>query len=383
MEERPMDRRQFVLGSGVAASLALAPDASAALRARQDVPARRSGARSRYAMKLGCQSMPSTDEHFAFFARYGVRNISARAQVADGRAYPTIDELARLKAMATRHGLSLDMLEPELLGSTNIDREKHPAIMLADSPERDRDIEAFATTLRNAAAVGIPCVKYNMSILGVLRTGTVPGRGDARYVAWDLARAHPDKPLTRAGVVDAERFWERIIYFLNAIVPVANDTKVRIACHPQDPGVPASGYQGVNRVLGTVDGLKRLVGIHESPYHGLNFCQGSISENLPDPATQIFDVIRWFGTRKKIFNVHFRNIHGGRNSFNETFPDEGDVDMVRALQTYAEVGYDGMLMPDHVPGMDDPAEAQRQRLENFAFCYGYIRGLLQSAQRLA
>jgi mannonate dehydratase len=334
-------------------------------------------------MKLGCQSMPSNDEHFAAFARYGVRNISARAKVADGRTYPTLDELMTLKAMAERHGLSLDMLEPELLNSTHIDREKHPAIMLADSPERDRDIEAFAQTLRNCAAAGIPCVKYNMSLLGVLRTEAVPGRGDARYFGWDLSKARPDKPLTRAGVVDADRFWERITYFLDAIVPVANETKVRIACHPQDPGVPPGGYQGIDRVLGTIDGLKRLVTINESPYHGLNFCQGTVSENLVDPSTQIFDVIRWFGARRKIFNVHFRNIHGGRNKFNETFPDEGDVDMVRALRTYAEVGYDGMIMPDHVPGMDDPAEAERQRLQNFAFCYGYIRGLLQSAQRLA
>ena len=49
---------------------------------------------------------------------------------------------------------------------------------------------------------------------------------------------------------------------------------------------------------------------HESPYHGLNFCQGTIAEMLDDPANEIFDVIRWFGERGKIFNVHFRNIKG-------------------------------------------------------------------------
>jgi mannonate dehydratase len=372
-----MNRRQFVLAGG------LAPLASLSVE-RAPAAVRQSGTgRIAYRMKLGCQSTPCTDAHFAFFARYGVTNICAQPQVADGRAYPTVGELAALKAMAERHGLILDMLEPPLLPSSHIDREKRPAIMLADDPARDRDIEAFATTLRNAAEVGIPCVKYNMSLLGVLRTDFVKGRGDAMYMGWNLAEARPPKPLTRAGRVDEERFWERITYFLRAIVPVANATKVRIACHPQDPGTPPGGYQGIDNVLGTVEGLKRFVQIEESPYHGLNFCQGTICENLPDPATQIFDVIRWFGTRKKIFNVHFRNIHGGRNHFNETFPDEGDVDMVRALRTYAEVGYDGMLMPDHVPGMDDPAEAERQRLQNFAFCYGYIRGLLQSAQRAA
>ena len=376
-----MDRRQFLVASGVAplAVGAAVPSAEAAGTA----PARQGG-RLTYRMKLGCQSGPSTDEHFAFMARYGVTNICAQANVADGRLYPTVEELAQLKAMAQKHGLSLDILEPEFLDSSawsHIDRNKHPAILLADGAARDRDIEAFNTTIRNAAAVGIPCVKYNLSFLGVLRTGLVPGRGDSFYNEWDLSKASPKTPLTQAGVIDAEEFWKRITYFLKAVVPVANETKTRIACHPHDPGVPKSGYQGVDRVLGTIEGLKQFVGIEESPYHGLNFCQGTVSENLTDPASQIFDVIRWFGTRKKIFNVHFRNIRGHRDHFSEVFPDEGDIDMVRALRTYAEVGYDGMIMADHVPMQDDPAERQRQTPQNFAFAYGYMRGLLQSAQR--
>jgi len=86
------------------------------------------------------------------------------------------------------------------------------------------------------------------------------------------------------------------------------------------------------------------------------------------------DVIRYFGTRKKIFNVHFRNIHGGFLNFEETFPDAGDVDMLAALRVYKEVGYDGMLMPDHVPVI----EGDKGGLQAFAFAYGYIRGLMQA-----
>jgi mannonate dehydratase len=130
-------------------------------------------------------------------------------------------------------------------------------------------------------------------------------------------------------------------------------------------------------VLGTVDGLKRFVGIRESAYHGLNFCQGTISEDLYHPAQEIFDVIRWFGMRKKIFNVHFRNIVGHRGHFREAFPDEGDVNLYKALMTYVEVGYDGMLMPDHVPVVPGHPEAEAQ---SFAFAYGHIRGLMQAAQ---
>ena len=118
--------------------------------------------------------------------------------------------------------------------------------------------------------------------------------------------------------------------FSRAVVPVAEAAKVRLACHPHDPYTPP-GYRGVTRVLGTVEGLKRFVTMHESPYHGLNFCQGTVAEMLDDPAREIDDVIRWFGTRGKIFNVHFRNIKGRKLDFMEAFPDEGDMDMARSL----------------------------------------------------
>ena len=372
-----MDRRNFLRASGIGMA-ALGAGASPGTAAV--VPSKKAATgRKPFLMKLGCQSAPSTDEHFAYFARYGLKNISASAPAGDGRAYSTVEELTALKDMANRHGLSLDMIDTVLLPSSNIDREKRPAIMLAESPERDRDIEAFQNSIRNAAKAGIPCVKYNMSILGVVRSGTRPGRGDSINTVWD-ATAKPPKPLTRAGVVDADRFWERIHYFLDRVIPVANEYRIRIACHPHDPGMPKAGYMGVDRVLGTIDGLKRFVTYKESPYHGLNFCQGTISENLERPNAEIGDVIRWFGTRRKIFNVHFRNIRGHRDDFvAEIFPDEGDVDMVHALQVYREVGYDGMIMPDHVPEVNGDATAQRA---SFAFCYGYIRGLLQSAERL-
>ena len=90
------------------------------------------------------------------------------------------------------------------------------------------------------------------------------------------------------------------------------------------------------------------------------------------------DVIRYFGSRQKIFNVHFRNIRGLRDEFVETFPDDGDVDLVKAIQTYKEVGYPYLLMPDHVP----TAPGDPGGLQSFAFCYGYIRALIQTVDRL-
>ncbi len=362
-----MNRRQF-LAAGGAAGLAAAHAGAASTRR---------GARARLQpvlMKLGDQTAPTNDTHLKYLARYSVRNICGYPQIADGRLYATVDELKRMIDLAGQYGISVDCVAPPFLASSYVDKEKHPAIMLAESPERDRDIEAMQMLIRNCALAGIPSIKYNMSILGVLRTGRTPGRGDALYSTWKLAEAHPQTPLTRAGRVDADAFWERITYFLERVIPVANEYKVRMACHPHDPGVPPEGYQGVTRVLGTVDGLKELITIQESPYHGLNFCQGTVSEMLENPSVEIFDVIRYFGVRKKIFNVHFRNIRGHRDDFIEVYPDEGDIDFVKAIQVYQEVGYPYMLMPDHVP----LAEADLGSLQSFAFCYGYIRGLIQS-----
>jgi mannonate dehydratase len=246
--------------------------------------------------------------------------------------------------------------------------------MLGKSPDRDREIDRLCEMVRMAARAGVRALKYNLTLLGVLRTESTPGRGGSRYSTWELARAKQEPPLTLAGVVGADEMWERIAYFLKRVVPVAETCKVRLACHPHDPGVAPGGFRGVVRVLGTVEGLKRFVAIQESPYHGLNFCQGTISELLANPGREIFDVIRYFGSRRKIFNVHFRNIRGRRDKFQEVYPDEGDVDMVRAMRVYQEVGYDGMIMPDHMPShVDDP-----RGLQAFAFGYGYIKALIQA-----
>jgi len=345
-------------------------------QARMAVAAATSGRRT--LMKLGCQSAPTNETHLQYLARYGVRNICGYPEIGEGRLYATVDELKRMRDLAEKYDITIDCIAPPFLASTHIDQTPHPAVVLANSPERDRDIEALQTLIRNCAAAGIPSIKYNLTILGVLRTGRTPGRGDAMYSTWRFKDAHPNPPLTRAGRVDADMFWERITYFLERVIPVAEEYRIRMACHPHDPGVPPEGYQGVVRVLGTVDGLKKFITIRESPYHGLNFCQGTVSEMLDDPGKQIYDVIRYFGTRKKIFNVHFRNIRGHRDDFQEVYPDQGDIDFVKAIRVYKEVGYPYMLMPDHVPlAANDPGG-----LQSFAFCYGYIRALIQAVDQM-
>jgi mannonate dehydratase len=375
-----LKRRQFVALAGVAGLGAVAPSA---VRGQS---AARSGTAA--GPVLGCQRAPTDRRRLQHFKRHGVDHICG---YPDDRANPaswTVDSLTTLRERCAAEGVSLDMVEFPMLSSASIDtltpqHEMNPqlvaglgkAIMLGKDPERQREIEFVQTIIRNCARAGIPAIKYNMNLIGVLRTADTPGRGGSRNSTWRLAAAKEDPPLTAAGVVSAEQAWERITYFLERVVPVATEHNVRLACHPHDPGVPARGFRGVVRVLGTVDGMKRFVDIAPSPCHGLNLCLGTTAEMLQDPRREIHEVIRYFGERKKIFNIHFRNIRGRRDDFQETFPDDGDMDMVAVMRTLKSVGYEHMVMPDHMPRHDDDPGGD----QGFAFGYGYIKALLQSA----
>jgi mannonate dehydratase len=362
-EKVGFDRRALLVRTAVAS--AIGAGCTAARRAEAKVPPLKA--------KLGHQH-DTSEETLRLLAALGVNNICSGVPSRTFDENWSLDGLLRLKERVAAHGISLDCLALPL-SSAYVTRAENPNIMLGKSPERDREIDAICRMIENAAKAGIPMMKYNLTLLGVVRTESTPGRGGSRYSTFVYEKARREPALTEAGPVSEAMMWKRITYFLKRVVPVAAANKVRIACHPHDPGMPKDeGFRGVHRVLGSVEGLKRFVRIEENPYHGLNFCQGTVSEMLEKPGEEIYDVIRWFGSRGKIFNVHFRNIRGGFLDFRETFPDDGDVDMLRALRTYRDIGYDGMIMPDHVPQIEgDPGGKQA-----FSFCFGYIRAMMQA-----
>ena len=324
-------------------------------------------------MYIGTQDSPNSDDDLMLLAQLGVNHICADPpepwQEWDG------DLLCQFREKTESFGLSLDMINLPL-GSRAATENGAPHVFMGPSPERDREIDQICDLLRHAAAAGIPAAKYNVTVLGHLRTADRFGRGGARLSSFRYEDLDQSLPPVEGAPAPAEEMWERIDHFLERVVPVAEEHKVRLACHPQDPGIGDREYRGVARVMGTVDGLKRFVGMHESPFHGLNFCQGTVSEMLERPGEEIYDVIRHFGELKKIFNVHFRNIKGGLLDFVEVFPDEGDVDMIKALRTYRDVGYEYMIMPDHVPEVS----ASDSRRIGFAYAYGYIHAAIQAVE---
>ncbi len=365
-----MKRRDFIRAAGVSAVGVTALKAKAV--ERESSPAQ-SGMRKRARMRIGAQRRPVNEELLNFYARHGVDGICGYPQLKENRRW-NLDEVLRLRERIEKHGLTFDLASFRLT-SGGIENQVFPNILLGNDPERDRDIDCVCSIIETAARAGIHCLKYNMALLPVLRTEDTPGRGGSAYRTWIYERA-PDKDIPHpvAGVVPPELFWERITYFLERVIPVAEQNKVRMACHPHDPGVPPQGYRGVYRVLGDVEGLKRFEQIVKSPYHGFNLCMGTVSEMLENPAEELLPVIRYFGERKKLFNIHYRNIVGKRNNFYEVYPDNGDVDMHKVMQTLMEVDYPYLVMPDHMPRHpDDPLRRQA-----YAYGFGYIRAMIQA-----
>ena len=344
-------------------------------------------------MYVATQNAVTTDDEYRQFAQLGVRHVNA-----DPAGNPhdwSVDDLLRHRERLERCGLELEMVQLPL-SSRPIELQQSPDI-LSKGPERDRQIDSICRLIERLAAAGIPSAKYNLNIIGIPRSEDEPGRGGSRNSAFRWERMDQAAPPSLAGILPEEENWERIDYFLERVVPVAESNRVRLACHPHDPYTPP-GYRGVTRVLGTVEGLKRFVQLRDNPWHGLNFCLGTVGEMLENPRAEINEIIRWFGERGKIFNIHFRNIVGRRLSFREAFPDEGDMDMWGCLRLLAELGYKYMVMPDHVPhlsGTSGPAPARTDYRDvtmpdhapaqpggtndaaAFAYCFGYIRALLQ------
>jgi mannonate dehydratase len=161
------------------------------------------------------------------------------------------------------------------------------------------------------------------------------------------------------------------------VAPAAEEAQVRVAIHPHDPAVPR-GIGLDHRVLGDVEGLKRFCSLSPSPYHGLNFCQGCMTETGIG-VEEMVDAIRYFGTRKRLFLVHFRNILAdaafprGAGKWREAFVDEGDMDMLATMKAYQEVGYEHMIVPDHYPRIpgDTPWGHQSR-----AYQIGYVKALI-------
>ncbi|HCL27415.1 MAG TPA: mannonate dehydratase [Candidatus Latescibacteria bacterium] len=331
-------------------------------------------------MYIGTQGRFAEDHDLEMLAQLGVNNIDTTP--SEPLSEWTTELLTSYRERCAKYGIDLEMMH--LIGSGSaLKDEATGAIFLQPSDARQRQLDLVCDVIRMAGQAGLRGFNYNITILGHLRTESTTGRGGARLSTFDyeelITKGSPrEKGATGSsefedGPADADEMWERIDYWLKRVIPVAEEYNVQLACHPSDPGIGVGNtYRGVDRVLGMSEGFKKLISLYDSPCNGLNFCVGCMSECLENPAEEVYDVIRYFGERKKIFNIHYRNIKGGLRKFVEVFPDEGDVDMIKVLRTLKEVDYPYMIMPDHVPGISGPEPGR----VGYAYVFGYIHAAL-------
>lgn len=374
-----MDRKKFLglFGAGAVGASAIQDILDASSCKNRLINSNLSDAKKKVMMKVGCQSGGTTRENLEFKARCGVFNIDGGSpKMIEGIGWDLEDSLAKREA-CEKYGITLEAYHLPL-DSSGIDRSPMPDIMLGRSPERDREIEILQNCIRVAGRTGVGLVTYNTTILPILRTGRVvdPKRGNSSYSAWNYEEAlKRNDPKTIAGDVPVDEIYERITYLLDRLMPVAKEYNVKLGNHIADPPVPA-GYRGITRWNSpdVFEGIKRFAQLYDSSHHGFLLCLGSVAEGLKDPKTEMLPIIKWVGERNQIFSVHLRNIKGGWNNFMEVYPDNGDMDFLEIIRVLRDVGYSGMVCPDHVPHHEDPASS----LQGFAFAYGYIKALIHA-----
>lgn len=316
-------------------------------------------------MRLASVITPLSDENLALAAQTGVTDITIRYQG------PQLADWLPVRDQVERHGLKICTVEDALQSEQ----------IIMGSSGRDEEIKGIKQLLQVMSELEIPVLCYNfMAGTDWVRTSvSEPERGGARVTGFDLSQVDQAVSLDDSSrqlehqQISADQLWENLAYFLEAIIPEAERLGIALAMHPDDP--PLDEFMGRARIMNSVEGFERLVGLVPSRSNGICFCQGTFAEIGVDiPAT-----IRQLGPH--IRYVHCRDVRGQRDCFVETFHDNGPTDMVAAIRAYKEIGFTGSIRPDHVPQLEgeedgEPGYTMLGRL----FAYGYLRGLIQAVE---
>lgn len=289
------------------------------------------------------------------------------------------ESLSALKAELGEAGLQLEAIE-------NFD-PAHWHDVLLDGPRKHEQIARLKQIIRNVGAAGIPVFGYNFSIAGV--SGRTPGngaRGGARTVGMDGPHESNTAPIPNGMVwnmvydrnapegvlpeISHEQLWSRLEFFLNELLPVAEQAGVRLAAHPDDPPLPRVRRQP--RLVYQPAMYQRLIELVPSPSNALEFCLGTLAEMTEG---DIYETCDRHSRQGDIGYIHFRNVRGTAPNYTETFIDEGDIDMRRIMKILRKNRFDGVLIPDHAPQMtcDAPWHA------GMAHAMGYMKALLDEA----
>ena len=309
----------------------------------------------------------ATDEHLTLAKQFGCAGVvlATPARLPGEKRWEYAD-LVSLREWVESFDLRLESIQ-------NMPSRFIDPVRLA-LPNRDEQIENIQHIIRSMGRAGIPVLAYNWRPDPLYRTGHVPGRGGALVTAYDWEAAK-DRPLSHERPYRADELWANYAYFVKAVMPVAEEAGVRLALHPDDPPGPTIG--GVDRIFSSFEGFERAAHLANSPAWGLLFCTGCWSEMGGE--ANVLRGIQHFGARNQIIYVHFRDVQGTGDHFQECFIGEGNFNVTRVLRALKEVGFTGCLIDDHVPHLaGDDGWAPRGR----AYSTGYLAGLLRAVEDL-
>lgn len=327
-----------------------------------------SDSRLRYIRQLGATSIfvdhaDTEEEPDEFNDRDGAKT------VAVGRdSIPSVEELEAARERIESHGLTftgIQSLPYSLYGDIMFDRMG-----------KKKAIKQIQRLIHNLGAAEIPILGYQWNPRGVvpMRTTPIELRGGAEGTAFDLDEINDPDALAPGldRTYEEEEFWANYETFLEEIIPVAEEAGVRMALHPVDPPVLES-MGGIPRLFRNVENFERAMNLVPSSNHGLKLCLGCFSQMGED----VNEVLRRFAERDQIVFIHFRDVVGTVPRFHETFVDEGNFDTVDAIEILDDVGFDGTIIPDHVPKMEGDDD-WRHRARGFTV--GYLRGVINTVQ---
>ena len=335
----------------------------------------------RFARQCGCSHIVA---HLVDYFRSSRSNQSGDQPVGDDTGWGlagdpdtlwTCEELAALKRQINAAGLELEAIE-------NLD-PAHWHDILLDGPRKALHLENVKTIIRNLGRAGIPILGYNFSIAGV--AGRVKGpfaRGGAEAAGMDgpFDRPMPNGMVWNmvydrsapAGTVPsatADQLWQRLQDFLETVIPVAEEAGVTLAAHPDDPPLPA--IRGQPRLVYQPRLYQKLIDLKPSPCNALEFCVGTLAEMTEG---DIYEAVNTYSRQGKLAYVHLRNVRGKAPFYRETFIDEGDVDVLRVLRILRQNGFNGVVIPDHVPQVACAAPWEA----GMAYALGYLRAGMQA-----
>ena len=330
------------------------------------------------AIRIALGAMRRVDERTLRFARQlGLEGVVVNTPLdLPGTERWELADLIAMRERVEAHGLRVEAMENTPIGFYR------DAIL--GGPRRDAQIASYCATVAAIGDAGIPVLGFHWMANEVWRTGLeTPGRGGARVTSFDLAGVvDPERP-THGRSYDEDEIWENLRRFLAAVLPVAEAHGVRLALHPDDPPVASLG--GIPRLFRSHEALRRALELADSPAFGLEFCLGTVS-SMGQGATE---AMRSFLADGSIVYVHFRDVRGHVPVFQECFLGEGNVDVVEAMQSLVDSGFDGFVIDDHVPLLDDdPAIASDWIKSEYAYlgrahAIGMLQGLLASARARA